>query len=195
MKQRILKLIAVLLFVAGNATAQSLSVTDIDVFRKRESTIHVNISDAETMTALQFNLSLPSGVTLAENEIHYGIAGYGCEMTTQPLENGDYLVVLYNMYQKTFRDGTLVIIPIVAGENGGTTTGSLYNVRMATTDAVSHKCDDASFKVTVNTPTTGVDEVKCENGEVKTIYDLQGRKVDTSSKGLYIINGKKVLVK
>ena len=43
--------------------------------------------------------------------------------------------------------------------------------------------------------TTDIDEVEGENGEVKTIYDLQGRKVNTPSKGLYIIDGKKVLVK
>ena len=39
------------------------------------------------------------------------------------------------------------------------------------------------------------DEVKGENGKVKTIYDLNGRKVVTPKKGLYIIDGKKVLVK
>jgi hypothetical protein len=46
---------------------------------------------------------------------------------------------------------------------------------------------------------TGVDEVcdelKTESGKVETVYDLSGRKVDTLSKGIYIINGKKVLVK
>ena len=42
---------------------------------------------------------------------------------------------------------------------------------------------------------TGIDEVKGENGEVKTIYDLQGRKVEIPNKGIYIIDGKKVLVK
>ena len=39
------------------------------------------------------------------------------------------------------------------------------------------------------------DEVKGENGEVKTIYDLQGRKVEVPSEGLYIIDGKKVMIK
>ena len=39
------------------------------------------------------------------------------------------------------------------------------------------------------------DEVKGENGEVKTVYDLQGRKVENPTNGIYIINGKKVLVK
>ena len=39
------------------------------------------------------------------------------------------------------------------------------------------------------------DEVKGENGKVQTIYDLQGRKVEVPSEGLYIINGKKVMIK
>ena len=40
-----------------------------------------------------------------------------------------------------------------------------------------------------------LDEVKSESGKVKAIYDFQGRKVDTTNKGVYIINGKKVFVK
>jgi hypothetical protein len=43
---------------------------------------------------------------------------------------------------------------------------------------------------------TGIGEVKGENGEVETIYDLAGRKVkETSVPGIYIVDGKKVLVK
>jgi hypothetical protein len=42
--------------------------------------------------------------------------------------------------------------------------------------------------------TTGIDEVEGENGEVKTeIYDLQGRKMQDAGKGIYIINGEKVV--
>jgi glucuronoarabinoxylan endo-1,4-beta-xylanase len=43
--------------------------------------------------------------------------------------------------------------------------------------------------------TTGVEEVEVES-TAKTIYDLSGRKVSSmSAPGLYIVNGKKVLVK
>ncbi len=42
---------------------------------------------------------------------------------------------------------------------------------------------------------TGITEVKGENGKVKGIYDLQGRKIDTPTKGLYIIDAKKTLIK
>ena len=43
--------------------------------------------------------------------------------------------------------------------------------------------------------TTGVEEVKGENGKVKAIYDLQGRKVVNPKEGLYIVDGKKVFIK
>ena len=34
-----------------------------------------------------------------------------------------------------------------------------------------------------------------QNGKVKAIYDLQGRKIENPTKGIYIIDGKKTLVK
>ena len=41
---------------------------------------------------------------------------------------------------------------------------------------------------------TGIDELKGENGNVKAeIYDLSGRRVQNAQKGLYIVNGKKVV--
>jgi hypothetical protein len=46
------------------------------------------------------------------------------------------------------------------------------------------------------TNTTAINEVKGENGKVKTIYDLTGRRVDAiTTPGIYIVNGKKVFVK
>ena len=53
----------------------------------------------------------------------------------------------------------------------------------------------ASFSFRFEGGTTGISEVKGENGEVKAIYDLTGRQVNAVERGIYIINGKKVLVK
>jgi hypothetical protein len=43
--------------------------------------------------------------------------------------------------------------------------------------------------------TTGIANVKAENGKNVVIFDLQGRRVVAPAKGLYIMNGKKVVVK
>ena len=43
---------------------------------------------------------------------------------------------------------------------------------------------------------TGVDEVKAEGGKVKVFFDLAGRRLNAITEpGIYIVNGKKVLVK
>ena len=42
---------------------------------------------------------------------------------------------------------------------------------------------------------TGIDEVKTENGKVKTaVYDLSGRRVQKAQKGIFIRDGKKVIL-
>ena len=61
-------------------------------------------------------------------------------------------------------------------------------------DATANAAARYSFRF--NGETTGVEEVKGENGKVKTIYDLQGRKLsEITEPGIYIIDGKKFLVK
>ena len=43
--------------------------------------------------------------------------------------------------------------------------------------------------------TTGINQVEIGKLKVENIYDLQGRKVAQPTKGLYIVNGKKVIIK
>jgi hypothetical protein len=44
---------------------------------------------------------------------------------------------------------------------------------------------------------TGVEGAAMESRQTRkgTVYDLQGRRVLTPSKGLYIVNGKKIVIK
>ena len=53
----------------------------------------------------------------------------------------------------------------------------------------------ASYSFAFGENTTGVENVEVED-TVKTIYDLTGRRVEEiTAPGIYIVNGKKVLVK
>lgn len=71
--------------------------------------------------------------------------------------------------------------------NGGSlTSGKVY----LPTSAVSSAREFIGFDGDV----TGINNVKSEK-IVNGIFDLQGRKVVTPSKGLYIVNGKKVVIK
>ena len=61
---------------------------------------------------------------------------------------------------------------------------------------VANASGAASYSFRFGEGTTGISEVKADNGEVKAIFDLTGRKVEAiTAPGIYIVNGKKVLVK
>ena len=62
-------------------------------------------------------------------------------------------------------------------------------------DELARVSKNIDITLTYTKNDTGITEVKGENGKVKTIYDLQGRKVESPSRGIYIVNGKKVFVK
>ena len=101
------------------------------------------------------------------------------------LLNGKRGEAFYKMYKEFNADGTL------AGGNDGGHIKCEANKAYMKLPAGASGSYSFRFK-----NTTGFDEVEGEIGEVKAIYDLQGRKLNEITKpGFYIVDGKKVLVK
>ena len=151
-----------------SATAQTLSVTPLEVETGDETALVVSLTEGTSMTALQFNLSLPEGVTLTTSGDTYGTtlgtATDGHTLDVETLSNGDLLFILYNTDQKAFKSGELLHIPLTAGSTATEANGKLYTVRTATADAVSHTCADASFSVKVTAPEQEPDIVDLTKG-------------------------------
>ncbi len=53
---------------------------------------------------------------------------------------------------------------------------------------------DSSFRLVFGMP-TGIDTIGNQPAQEQTVYDLSGRRVEHAGKGLYIVNGKKVMIK
>ena len=83
--------------------------------------------------------------------------------------------------------------------SGVTTNSATLYVPVGSKDAYAAAVGWKNFTNIVEMEFTGidevVDEVKGENSKVKDVYDLSGRKVTNPTKGIYIVNGKKVLLK
>ena len=151
MKHRIIKNIVALIAIASSATAQTLSVASIEAKPGDQTELVVSASGMSSVTALQFNLSLPQGMTINENAITKGSAVSGHELVVETKANGEHLFVLYKMDLGQISNGTLLKLPITVGQQSGTFSGNLNTIRTATTDAVSHDCTNATFNVTVET--------------------------------------------
>ena len=204
MKQRILQTIVALVAIVSGATAQTLSIAAVEAMVGEQAELVVSTSGMSNVTALQFNLALPQGVTLNESAVTKGEAVSGHTLSVQTLENGDRLIVLYHTDLELVDNGTLLRLPITIGQQAGSYNGNLYTVRTATTDAVSQTCADATFNIMVKAPEQPVtitadnltmsygDDVptltyKSEGGELKGTPKLSTTATKTSPVGTYPI--------
>ncbi|MBQ8455512.1 MAG: hypothetical protein IJ537_09300 [Bacteroidaceae bacterium] len=174
MNKRIQTILLALAAIVGSANAQSLS------FEVKANEATVNISGATGMTALQFCLQLPAGVTIDTSNATLGSATDGHTLCIETLDNGDLLFILYSMDLNTFKDGELLRIPVAASGE----TVKLYTIRYADTDAVSHAGEDieTGIKPLSNSPLKG-----------ENIYNFAGQRLSKPQRGIYIKDGKKVL--
>ncbi len=94
----------------------------------------------------------------------------------------------------------------VGGENGEVVTFRLLNKWTGELLDVAQEIPFGDMAGSISAPvvmgtidgTTGIDEVKGENGNVKAVYDLTGRKVEQMTEGIYVIEvreGDKIVTK
>ena len=158
------------------ATAQNLS------FEVKANEATVNISGATGMTALQFCLQVPAGVTIDTSNATLGSATDGHTLCMETLDNGDLLFILYSMDLNTSKDGELLRIPININGEG---TARFYNVRFADTDAVSYAGKETA---------TGIASPKSSpKGKDLKIYNLAGQRLNKMQRGINIKDGRKIL--
>jgi len=152
MKQRMIQTIVALVAIVSSAAAQTLSVASVEVNPGEQTELVISASGMSNVTALQFNLALPDGAILDESAITKGEAVGTHTLSVQTMANGNRLFVLYNMDLGQIGTGTLLRLPITAGQQAGNFNGSLSTIRTATTDAVSHDCPNANFSLSVKEP-------------------------------------------
>ncbi len=134
---------------AFHASSQTFSVASVEATTGGQTELVVSASGMSGVTALQFNLALPQGVTLNESAITKGNAVSNHELVCHTFSGGNHLFVLYNMDKALITNGTLLRLPITMGQQTGSFSGRLYTIRTANTGAESHECLPASFNITV----------------------------------------------
>ena len=182
-------LASALTVIAGNVMGQTLRVTPIKTAAGEQTILTVSLTGATAMTALQFNLELPEGMMVDDEYVTTGAATNGHELKMETLANGNHLFVLYSMDLNTFSDGELLRIPMNVSSVGADASVRIHTVRLADTEAVSHVGEVASATL------TAIKDVVTEHSEKSegSVYDLNGRRLTQTRKGVYIVGGSKVV--
>lgn len=132
------------------ATAQTLSIAPVEAEAGSHTEMVVTAEGISSdITALQFNLSIPEGITLDLQAITKGSAAGEHTLSTCELDNGDLLIVLYSVDMATLTNGELLRLPITTGNESLSSTVTLYTIRISTIEAVSMALSETSAAITV----------------------------------------------
>lgn len=183
-KMKRIYLLFTLILSALCSRAQSLTVQDVEASVGEEAELVVTLADGTEMSALQFNLTLPEGVTFDATRVQLGDATDDHTLCIEPLASGSHLFVLYSEDQKTFADDELLRIPLSAGSEALTAEGQLTKVRTATVDAVSHTCADVPFNAEWRLRAFSLAD-DADNSTLLATWDGQEADVTLSGRTLY----------
>ena len=179
----------------------SLYIDPFEINAGEEKEILVNLSNPGTeITAVEFDLFLPAGLEVVSDEYgYYVLPGSRTPNKRVPhsvssdlLSSGAIHVICYHNSQLAFtgEDGDVLAITIKAAEDlePGNYTIDLKNIELVNPA-------DPKNGILIsdnNTVVTDIEQIEAEEGTAE-IYDLSGRRVNSLVKGIYIVNGKKVV--
>ncbi len=148
--------------------------------------LQLMLNNSREYSAFQMSVGLPEGTTIDNVSLNKKRAGKHV-VEAIPQGNNQYLIVGYSLNNLPIAgtDGTLLNLITKGGEPASVTVS---NVAFATADGRVFRLDGAE--------TTGLNNLFTEEGLNVRIFDLQGRQLGRqAAKGLYIVNGKKTVVK
>ncbi len=140
------------------------------------------VSDGHTMT-------LGEGVTLNTHEtasnLTMTISKLAAESETARVAPTDGV---HTISASDFSDGTVSLSGLTEGTYTVSAPAGMFLVNG------KHATLNSTFTIDNNGDPTAIDEIEAANADATVIYDLQGRRVNRAAHGLYIVNGRKVIL-
>ena len=180
------------------APQQNSVADDVLTLTSTDNGMSLCMENERNYTAFQLDLYLPTG-TDATDMLLNAQRKQGHQLIYNKVKEGHYRVAAISTSNHTFSgyEGELLAV----GLEGITSEDiCLRDIRFYTTDGEEHRFDDIVMQS--GTATDIASPRQPSNEEAQDIYDLQGRKMvngkwlnGKSSKGIYIVNGKKVMIK
>ena len=173
-----------------------LSVEDFTISSGETKTLTVDLDNPDMeVTLVQFDLVLPEGLSVkgGEEGIDIDRTTYKKHSISYNPDNGRILLASSKNSTLTGTSGAIVTIEILADASFSEGTIKLTNIEIVSpTETVVHP-EDVTVIITSG---SGIQSITVD-GKSGNIYDLQGRKVTDSqlSRGVYIMNGRKYVVK
>ena len=195
----------------GNENAQGrLYMNDMRMTAGRQNTIELKVENADNFIAFQCDVYLPEGMTVARNDNGRLMVGLADGITSHHvvsanmLNNGALRVVVMSPQNESIKLLENGIINLTVETDEDMSDNCMVDIRdirfVRNIGNSEYLAPDTSATVTFG-DVTGIDGIQTD-GEAFDVYNLRGQKVRANvtnfnglQKGVYIVNGKKVMVK
>lgn len=187
---------------AATGTDNYLSLVAISIKPGETKTVSVDMTNTEGIQGLQCSIDLPEGLSFAtKSNGKIDIAnntdrGDGFTLSTSLQEDGSLTVATVNFEGDSYygNSGTIFTFKIKADENMAAGEYEIKVCDIVLSSGVAIKPSDAIGKVTVEGSSSGLQQIDADSNQSDSIYNLNGQRVKKPNHGVYIHNGKKVIV-
>ena len=161
----IVKMVSIIMSGNGGSSRRASATSSHLVINRN----NIKLRNAEAYTAAQFDINLSDGQSISNVVLN---VSSDHSLYWKMVDANTYRVVVYSMTNAAFRANSDNLFTVfMTGSQNATISNELLI-----------KADG----------TTGIDAIRTE-AENGNVYDLNGRQVKTPRKGVYIINGRKVV--
>ena len=174
-----------------NIVATEMDYNDALSFTPTDKGLALNLKNNTGYKALQMDVTLPAGVKITD-VIPAGNRIAGFNVMYEEISEGKYRVIFYSSESKNISLNEGPVAELI--NNKLAVEAKISNIVMVTTDLRKMLLSDVDYKVP-----TGIDNVTLEESQNNVIYTLEGIRVNGNisqlGKGIYIVNGKKMVIR
>ena len=187
---------------AATGADNYLSLGAISIKPGETKTVSVEMTNTEGIQGLQCSIDLPEGLSFAtKSSGKIDIAnntdrGDGFTLSSSLQEDGSLTVATVNFDGDSYygNSGTIFTFKITANEDLAAGEYEIKVRDIVLSSGVAIKPSDATGKVTVEGSSSGLQQIDADGNQSDIIYNLNGQRVKKPNHGVYIHNGKKVIV-
>lgn len=188
-----------------NDDSDKMSAQDFTIEQGSTHEMTLDLDNTALYTAMQLDVDMPQGLTI--DEVAATSRTSGAVIGFNEIENGKWRIVIYKSSNTTIggNEGSLLTIKVKAGDDfGGNETINISNIIAVEPCERTHMIGELAVEVG---NTTGVKDISIDNSDngPVDVYSVNGQllrqSVDRNNAtqglpaGVYIVGGKKVLVK
>lgn len=191
--------IAIALFCSLNMAADDITIVPGETF-----TLDICMENEEPVCAWQATVILPEGIELVKHGTSYEVslserhtARYSLMVSPRKGKSNEYNILVYSVSLVPLEgnSGPVATLKLHASDDyQGASTIQVVNQSQSSLDAKSLKVADQ--KHTIIADASSIETVRAKDLKGKQVFNLSGEPVSKpASRFIYVVDGKKVLVK